>query len=51
MAAAMLGGVVGAWLAALVLRPAFRVALPVVLAACGPTPVAQRHTGHTHAPH
>ncbi len=51
MAAAMLGGVVGAWLATQVPAQRFRVALPVVLAAVWAYTLWRKDMGHTHAPH
>ncbi len=49
--AAMLGGLLGAWLATLVPATRFRVALPLVLAAVWVYTLWRKDMGHAHAPH
>jgi len=49
--AAMLGGLLGAWLATLIPATRFRVALPVVLAAVWIYTLWRKDLGHHHAPH
>lgn len=51
IAAAMLGGVVGAWLATHVPADRFRLALPLVLTAVWVYTLWRKDLGHTHAPH
>lgn len=49
--AAMLGGLLGAWLATLIPSARFRVALPWVLAAVWAYTLWRKDLGHHHAPH
>ena len=49
--AAMLGGLLGAWLATLIPAVRFRVALPFVLAAVWAYTLWRKDLGHHHAPH
>ena len=51
MAAAMTGGLVGAWLATQIPSQQFRVALPFVLAAVWIYTLWRKDMGHEHAPH
>lgn len=49
--AAMLGGLIGAWLATRVPADRFRLALPIVLTAVWIYTLWRKDLGHTHAPH
>jgi uncharacterized membrane protein YfcA len=49
--AAMLGGLIGAWLATRVPADRFRLALPLVLTAVWVYTLWRKDLGHTHAPH
>jgi uncharacterized membrane protein YfcA len=51
MAAAMVGGLLGAWLATQVPAQRFRMALPVVLALVWAYTLWRKDMGHEHAPH
>ena len=51
IAAAMLGGLIGAWLATRVPADRFRLALPLVLTAVWLYTLWRKDLGHTHAPH